>query len=110
MVVKYFNLTLPTFQELFIQYLAQESLINSNSAAELRYEDLAEIVDKDQRLEFLRGTQLSHILFAIKLFLNYFIMFTFMILGITNFWFTFAGNNFSGLLIFQIYRFDFTYR
>ncbi|KAK6618230.1 hypothetical protein RUM44_002681 [Polyplax serrata] len=40
--------------ELFIQYLAQESLINSNSAAELRYEDLAEIVDKDQRLEFLR--------------------------------------------------------
>ncbi|KAK6617778.1 hypothetical protein RUM43_014006 [Polyplax serrata] len=40
--------------ELFIQYLAQESLINSKSAAELRYEDLAEIVDKDQRLEFLR--------------------------------------------------------
>lgn len=49
------NVSLFILQELFIQYLAQQSLLFSGSDGNLEYKDVAEIVDRDHKLEFLRG-------------------------------------------------------
>ncbi|KAL0268670.1 UNVERIFIED_CONTAM: hypothetical protein PYX00_010514 [Menopon gallinae] len=43
--------------ELFIQYLAQKSLMYSDNKSNLQYKDVAIIVDQDQELEFLRGEE-----------------------------------------------------
>jgi len=46
---------LPFLQEMFIQSLAQVSLEQSDTRNQLKYNDLAEIVDNIDTLQFLQG-------------------------------------------------------